>query len=178
MRSWQRRRLRPSSRSQIWATRLFSLCPTIVLDYPRLTRRPVIASTLWTACLVQQLPQSGEFKEEPEDAVQRPIDLAHARTAPFPAAVDRRGNRRLFHRPAKPTASMNLSRALPLLLSSFALFPFRHQNLRGVSDGVEAVGSRPSARRRCNPPEPVANRWPPRSRGARWSQKLFHDRTQ
>jgi hypothetical protein len=67
----------------------------------------------------------------------------------------------------------------PLLLSSFALFPFRHQNLRGVSDGVEAVGSRPSARRRCNPPEPVANRWPPRSRGARWSQKLFHDqRTQ
>jgi hypothetical protein len=26
--------------------------PTIVLDYPRLTRRPVIANTLWTACLV------------------------------------------------------------------------------------------------------------------------------
>ena len=29
----------------------------------------MIANTLWTACLVQQLPQSGgEFKEEPEDA--------------------------------------------------------------------------------------------------------------
>jgi hypothetical protein len=46
--------------------------PTLGLHYPRLTRRPVIANTLWTACLVQQLPQSGEFKEEPEDAVQRP----------------------------------------------------------------------------------------------------------
>ena len=46
--------------------------PDDPINYPRLTRRPVIANTLWTACLVQQLPQSGEFKEEPEDAVQRP----------------------------------------------------------------------------------------------------------
>jgi hypothetical protein len=44
------------------------IAANFVKDYPRLTRRPVIANTLWTACLVQQLLQSGEFKEEPEDA--------------------------------------------------------------------------------------------------------------
>ena len=68
---------------------------------------------------------------------------------------------------ASPPSSSPLSLSFPS-----GTKPFRHQNLRGVSDGVEAVGSRPSARRRCNP-RAGWNRWPPRSRGARWSQEVF-----
>jgi hypothetical protein len=47
----------------------------------------VIANTLWTACLVQQLPQSSEFKKEPKDAVQQPSFSLATRPGAFASNI-------------------------------------------------------------------------------------------